>query len=132
MIGIDTSVMLRYLTQDDPAQSKAANEVLDHLSPEEPGWIGNVVLVETLWSLKKTYQFSKDQIVRIADSLLASRDIELENRDKVERALLLYRTTRAGFSDCLITICATTAGCRKVVTFDRIAGRDLGMERLKV
>jgi len=130
LIALDTNVLIRYLTEDDPLQARAANEVLDHLSPEEPGWISLVVLAEMVWSLRKTYKLSKDQIIRILDDLVVSKDIVIEDIQKVQRALILHRACRAGFADCLLVLSAESAGCDKVVTFDRIAARDLGMELL--
>ena len=128
MIGLDTNILVRYLAMDHPAQSHAAKQVVEALSPLEPGWISMVVLAELVWTLKKTYQLEKDRIIGIIEGLLASKDIQLEECENVQSAVLLFRNSRAGFSDCLLSISAKPAGCRKVVTFDRIAARDLGME----
>lgn len=130
MIALDTNVLVRYLTEDDPVQSQIANEVLDNLSPDEPGWISLVVLAEMVWALRKTYKLNKDRIVRILDDLLVSRDIVIEDIQKVQRALSLHRVCRAGFADCLLSVSAHAAGCIKVVTFDKIAARALGLELL--
>ncbi len=130
MIAIDTNVLVRYLTEDDPVQSQIANEVLDNLSPDEPGWISLVVLVEMVWALRKTYKLGKDRIVRILDDLVASRDIVIEDIQNVQSALTLHRVCSAGFADCLLAVSAQAAGCIKVVTFDKIAACDLGLELL--
>jgi predicted nucleic-acid-binding protein len=38
MIGLDTSVLIRYFTQDDPAQAAKATEILERrLTPKNPG-----------------------------------------------------------------------------------------------
>lgn len=47
MIGIDTNVLLRHLTQDDPEQSARATDFMRGLSREDPGFISLVTLVET-------------------------------------------------------------------------------------
>ncbi len=47
MIGLDTNVLVRYLTQDDPNQSKQANQIIDEqLTPGNPGFISSIVLIE--------------------------------------------------------------------------------------
>ena len=130
MIGLDTNVLVRYLVKDHPSQAQASKQVIDALSPSEPGWITLVVLAELVWTLKKTYQSQKDRIIVVIEGLLASKDVVVEAGEKIELALLLYRNSRAGFSDCLLAVSAKAAGCQKVVTFDRIAARDLGMERI--
>ena len=48
MIGLDTSVLVRYLTQDDPEQAARATRIVEQeLSNSAPGFIGLMVLVET-------------------------------------------------------------------------------------
>jgi predicted nucleic-acid-binding protein len=130
VIGLDTNVLVRYLAQDYAAQSRAAKQVMESLSPVEQGWISLVVLAELVWSLKKTYKLEKDRIVNIVEGLLASKDIVVQDGEKVQLALLLHRNNRAGFADCLLAVSARDAGCHRVLTFDRIAARDLGMEQV--
>jgi predicted nucleic-acid-binding protein len=49
MIGLDTNVLIRYLTQDDPVQSAKATEILERrLTPKTPGFISVVAMVETV------------------------------------------------------------------------------------
>jgi predicted nucleic-acid-binding protein len=130
VIGLDTNVLVRYLVQDHPAQSRAAKEVMESLSSAEPGWISVVVLAELVWSLKKTYRLDKNGIMRVLEGLIASKDLVFENGETVQHALALHRNTGAGFADCLLSVSAKSAGCKKVVTFDRVAARDIGMERI--
>lgn len=38
MTGLDTNILIRYLTQDDIAQSRVASELIeDRLTQEDPG-----------------------------------------------------------------------------------------------
>jgi predicted nucleic-acid-binding protein len=42
MIGLDTNVLRRYLTQDDPVQSAKATEILERrLTPKIPGFVAS-------------------------------------------------------------------------------------------
>ena len=44
MIGLDTNVLVRYLAQDDAAQSARASRLIERqLSEREPGFVGLVV-----------------------------------------------------------------------------------------
>ena len=50
MIGLDTNVIVRYLTQDDPIQSPIATEIFEtRLTEDEPGFISIVAMTETVW-----------------------------------------------------------------------------------
>ena len=51
MIGIDTNVLLRLLVRDDEAQVRAAERFFaTHCSPENPGFVSLIVIVETAWA----------------------------------------------------------------------------------
>ena len=56
MIGFDTNVIVRYLTQDDPVQSPKATELIERgLTEEEPGFVSVVTMAETAWVLERVY-----------------------------------------------------------------------------
>ena len=120
MIGLDTNVLVRYLAQDDPDQAARATRIVEQeLTEEPPGFIGLVVLVETVWVLQRLYRASAEEIRETATDLLGSRDIVVENRDVVTRALALSRQNSCGFADAIIAASAFNAGCDKVISFDR-------------
>ena len=52
MIGLDTNILVRYLAQDDAEQAKRANRIIDRLTPENPGFVPLVALVELVWVLE--------------------------------------------------------------------------------
>jgi predicted nucleic-acid-binding protein len=128
VIGLDSNVLVRYFVQDDPHQTKLAIRILETRTPSDPGWVSVAVLVELLWVLSRTYKRKQHSITQVVEHLLASDDIALEQEEFVSRALALYRTGKADFADCLIAAAAKAAGCTRIVTFDRIAAHDAGME----
>ena len=128
MIGLDTNILVRYFIQDDPEQTRLAVNLIDSLSPNEAGWIGMAIFMELDWVLNNLLKLKKDRVVEIFDTLLASRELVVENAETVRQALHLYRSYNSDFSDCLIAVSAKAAGCSRTVTFDRIAARDAGME----
>jgi predicted nucleic-acid-binding protein len=124
MIGLDTNVLVRYLTQDDPDQAAFATRIFEtELTEDAPGFIGLVVLVETAWVLQRLYRASAEEIRETVIDLLGSRAIVVENRDVVTRAIALSRQNSCGFADAIIAASAFDAGCEKVISFDRGAVR---------
>jgi predicted nucleic-acid-binding protein len=124
MIGLDTNVLVRYLTQDDPDQAARATQVVEReLTEEAPGFIGVVVLVETAWVLQRLYRASAEEIRETVTDLLGSRAIVVENRDVVARALAILKQDSCGFADAIIAASALNAGCSKVISFDHGAVR---------
>ena len=124
MIGLDTNILVRYLTQDDPDQAAQATRILEEeLTDDDPGFIGLVVLVETIWVLRRLYKASPEEIRETVNDLLGSRRILVENRHVVARAVATSAKNASDFADSIIAASALDVGCRKIVSFDRCAVR---------
>jgi predicted nucleic-acid-binding protein len=137
VIAIDTNVLLRHLLEDDRAQAKKAHALIrgDHAV-----LITDVVLVETIWTLKgKKYRADKEDIMAVINGLLAEPNIVFENAHVVWSALNEYRKAKpvkvagknkmADYPDALMIskahYTASKAGEEPegVYTFDQAAGQ---------
>lgn len=125
MIGLDTNVVVRLLTQDDSRQLKRAREAItSQCSAEDPGWINSIVLVEVIWVLSSAYQYSRGEIVGAIEKLLQVRELEIQYVDEVWEALHLYRDHPADFSDYYLAVINRKSGCGTTLTFDVKAARN--------
>jgi predicted nucleic-acid-binding protein len=131
MIGIDTNIVVRYLTHDDPGQTAAAVKMMDSLSPDSPGFLSLIVIVELVWVLEVSYRFKKSEIERVLEILLRSKELLIERAEIVSQALRKFSASNAEFADCLIERCGHAAECQHTVTFDRNAAAAAGMRLLK-
>jgi predicted nucleic-acid-binding protein len=132
MIGIDTNVLLRLLVRDDDAQVRAAERfIARHCSPDDPGFVSLVVIVETAWALRRLYLYDRVQIATALRSLLDVAELEIESAADVRSAVADFATSTAGLADCLIARMNVAAGCEYTVTFDRKAAKLPGFEFLK-
>jgi len=130
MIGLDTNIVVRYLTHDDPAQTTAAIRVLDSLSQDSPGFLSLIVIAELVWVLEGSYRFKKNEIERVLDTLLRSKELVIERAEIVFQALRKFSASRADFAGCLIERCGHAADCQSTVTFDHNAA-SAGMKLLR-
>lgn len=121
MIGLDTNVLVRYITQDDRVQTTVASRIMDSLTPETPGYLSLVVIVELVWVLEFSYGFKKPEMLRVLEGLLQSEELAIERVHLVWQALHSFRTGSGDFADCLIERCGHAAGCDYTLTFDRKA-----------
>ena len=70
MIGLDTNILVRYLTQDDPGQSRKANaEIEKGLAEGHMFFIADIVLCELVWVLETAYGYDRREIVPVGDDL---------------------------------------------------------------
>ena len=126
MIGLDTNVLVRYLAQDDRAQSAAATSVIEkQCTAEAPGFVGLVVLAEVIWVSESSYGASRAEVAEIVKRVLSIRQLTVQDAEVVWQALRQFESGRADFADCLILRSAEAAGCQKTVSFDKRAGMTL-------
>jgi predicted nucleic-acid-binding protein len=91
-----------------------------------------VTLVEFYWVLKRSYKRSPPEILDLVRQISASKDTVVESATHIYEAVEAASRTGGDFADVVIANAGWRAGCRKTVTFDRPAARDVpGMEFLK-
>lgn len=116
MIGLDTNILVRYLTRDDEPQWRLAAELIQQ---NQPCFIANTVLCELVWVLRgASYRFPKDEIIQVLETMLHSDAFEFENRSTVDQALQRYKQGGADFSDYLIGAVSRQVGCTETASFD--------------
>ena len=117
MIGLDTNVLVRYFSQDDPSQSRKALALFkNRLTRESPGHVNVVTLVETVWVLRRLYRADRAEVAYVIGSLLAAPNVVVERKPLVRKSLQAQLNTEAG---CAVTL-----------TFDRAAAKQHGFELL--
>lgn len=130
MIGLDTNILIRYLTLDDPAQSAKASEILEHrLTPHNPGFVSVVAMVETVWVLDRAYGLTNQEVATAVERLLQVEVLAIESEQAVFTAMVALKQGRGSFADALIRELGVRAGCTRTLTFDQKAARLPGFER---
>lgn len=124
MIGIDTNVLVRYIAQDDPSQSKRAIHLIeDECSAVTPGFVSTVVLVELVWVSESCYGAARAEVAEILRRILSIRQLVVQDTEITWKALRLFEASKADFADCMIERTAAAAGCTVVMTFDKAAAK---------
>ena len=127
MTGLDTNVLVRYVMQDDARQSPRATHLVESLTPDEPGFVPVVALVELVWVLSGSYGLDRAQVSTVLSTLLRSKELVLDRAELVAQALNRFSVDGADFADALIERLSAAAGCSTTVTFDTSAARVAGM-----
>jgi predicted nucleic-acid-binding protein len=124
MIGLDTNILVRYLTQDDPLQSRKATELIEHrLSEVNPGFVSVVTTAETVWVLDRAYGFSSREIAAAIERILQVEVLVVHHEQEVFAAMIALKQGRSSFADALIAELGAQAGCVHTLTFDQKALR---------
>ena len=96
MIGIDTNIVVRFLTLDPPEQARRARDLI----AANDVFVSLTVLLETEWVLRDAYELSRAEIARELGRFCALDRVTVGDAAVVGRAL---RWTEAGldFADAL-------------------------------
>jgi predicted nucleic-acid-binding protein len=116
MTGLDTNILVRYLTQDDPAQFQAALHLLTRKSATF--FVPDLVLVEVDWVLSGVYGWTSDEIAETLARLLTIHNLVFEDEGRIRGALKSIRSG-ADLSDALIAALSQERGCQELATFDK-------------
>lgn len=122
MIGLDTNVLVRYITQDDPVQADMVNQLIEQeLTESSPGVISHIVLCEVVWVLSRAYNYSRQQVGEVIQAVLTCREFSVESADVAILAWQDYIQGNADFSDYLLGRVHQRLGAVYTLTFDRKA-----------
>lgn len=119
MIALDTNVLVRVVTADDPEQLEIALKVIR----SSPLWISKTVLLETEWVLRYSYELAPVAILDALRRLLGLRNLQVEDRGAVLRALSLFEAG-VDFADALHL--ASSSEADSFATFDRTLAQRAG------
>ena len=119
MLGVDTNLLVRYLTRDDQPQHEKARRMIDReVAKGEPVLVSLLVLLQTEWVLRSRYEMAKADIVTAFSALLDTAELTFEDEPSVETAVYSWKDSAADFADCLIEARNRRLGCRATATFD--------------
>ncbi len=126
MRAVDTNVLVRLITRDDPKQVAAAEAFVSR-----GAWVPHLVLAEATWVLASVFERGPSDIATAVEMLLNHQHLTLQDSEAVVAAVERFRKRPAlGFSDCLVLEVARKAGHLPLGTFDRSLARLDGVERL--
>lgn len=116
MRAIDTNIIVRLITNDDPDQALKARAVLE----EGSVFVATTVLLESEWVLRSAYGYARQRVLRAIESLCGLPGITLEDPVLIAQALE-WAGRGMDFADALHL--ARADGCSAFVSFDRKLAR---------
>ena len=116
---LDTNAILRFILNDVPPQYK---EVVDLIIKAKSKkillFIPEIVVFEIAFTLKSYYEYSKETVLNVLESLLSAEYMEVENKQTLLNALKVYRETNLQLVDCYL-IAKSEIENTSLFTFDK-------------
>ena len=126
MIAVDTNVVVRLLTWDDPVQAEQAKA----LFRSNEVYISKSVLLETEWVLRSLYGFESQGIGDALRGLVGLENLRCEDLGSVTKALE-WSGQGLDFADALHL--ASSVAAKRFATFDdRLRKRAQGVSGIQV
>lgn len=112
MRAVDTNIVVRYLTGDDPDQAARARGAID----AGDVYVCTTVLLESEWVLRRAYGYAPGRVVGVLRAFAGLPRVRVENAALLAEAL---DRAEAGmdFADALHL--GAAAQCEAMLTFDR-------------
>jgi len=124
MLALDTNILVRLITNDDPAQAQRVQEALDdELAAGRECLVGHVVLCELVWVLGRLYGYSVAQCRQTMGELLGFAGLRFESMPVVMAAFKAWQQHGGDWADHVIGAQMQALGCDAVLTLDQRAGR---------
>ena len=104
MIFLDTNVILRYLTRDDPAKAERCLALFQKADRREIELTASeAIIAEVVYVLSspRLYNLPRERIRDLLWPIIAMRGLKLPSRSLYQEALALYAAYKIDFEDAL-------------------------------
>ena len=124
MLALDTNILVRLVTNDDPVAAQRIQLALDaELAQESECMVGHIVLCELVWVLQRLYGYSLQQCQQTVSSLLNFEGLRFEALPVALAAYKAWHKHGGDWADHLIGAQMQALGCDAVLTLDKAASR---------
>lgn len=129
---LDTNILIRYLTNDDPAKAARALTLLDRLAEGAEEVVTTpLVIFETVFLLEKSYKLSKTDVREKVTALLSLQGLRLPEKSRCLEGLDYYVNQNISYADAYNAAWMRHAGVREVYSWDREFDRVAGLTRVE-
>ena len=111
MIAVDTNVVVRLLTGDEPAETERARRLFE----SEMIFLPKTVILETEWVLRRLYRLGALPLNRALEGLIGLANVRCEDEPAVRQALI-WKQQGMDFADALHL--ASGRSVTRFATFD--------------
>lgn len=129
---LDTNVILRYLTRDDPVKAERCFELFQRVKRKEIKLTtSETVLAEVVYVLssRSVYNQAREQVRNLLLPIVSLSGVLVLHRRSFLRALELFAVTNMDFEDCLSLAHMERLKIKTIVSYDRDFDRVNTIER---
>ena len=129
---VDTNVIIRLLTDDDPEKRRRSRQLFDRVEQGTLRVTAPITVIADavfVLSSSRTYNMPRTVVAAQLLALVKLRSFRLKNRRAVVRALELYAATNLDFGDAYIAASMSESGSTELYSYDTDFDRLRGIHR---
>src|SRR3989338_6155323 len=111
---LDANIILRYVTNDLPADSLKCEQLLT----KEKLFTNTLVIAEVLWVLFSACKFPKQKVIDAIQRILNSPNIHLDDKELILSALDIFETHNIDFIDAYNAALMNHKGINIIYSYD--------------
>lgn len=125
---VDTTVLVRHLTGDPPAQARRATRFLQQA---DELLLTDLIFAEVAYVLESFYELGRSQVARTLRAILAFPAVRVLDGELLHRAVEVYEVDRLDFADACLVAGAERTGIGVIASFDRSIDRVATVRRVE-
>jgi predicted nucleic-acid-binding protein len=130
-VFIDTNILLRYLTKDDPVQYPRCRTLFKKAQNGEMLLVtSTLVIAELIWTLASHYQVSKEQIIEKTSIIIGSDAVQIPDKEIIAEALVIYARKNVDYIDAYNAVLLRHLHLKEIYSYDRDVDKIEGIDRL--
>lgn len=132
MKAIDTNILIRFLTVDDPKQFQLVSQLFEIAErTNQKLLVTPLVVLEMVWVLKTSFKTTRKNIILALDNILGLEFLFFQSRNTLEQLVQLApKYPSLDISDLLIALLAKNSGATSIISFDKKAQKYSFFEEL--
>jgi predicted nucleic acid-binding protein len=129
---LDTNILIRYLTNDDPVKAILVFTLLDRVAEGTEQVVTTpLVVFETVFLLQRTYKLGKAEIREKIADILSLQGVQLAERALCLTALDYYVEQNISYADAYNAAWMRGEGIAEIYSWDREFDRVAGLTRIE-
>ena len=129
---LDTSIFIRFLTDDVPEKADACEEILKKaVEKQETLFTTDLVIAEIVWVLESFYELPKNEIQDKVEKILNTPNLICLHKDLILSALILYSEKNIDYIDAYNALILKENGIEELYSYDKHYDRIDWLTRLE-
>lgn len=129
---LDANIILRYLTNDIPAESLKCERLLKDAAKNKEALFTNIMVVaEVIWVLFSMYRFPKNKVIAGVMKIFNSPNIHLDDKELLFSALYIFENNNIDFIDAYNVAVMEYKGIETIYSYDKHYDQIKEIKRIK-